>query len=491
MDNYHVKFLKPEQRPLEGDNSERLPSVTECIISKSLYSGYGKSFLAQRCYDTPVDRHDHEDLIRCLLLKVALQCGVDVNAQSDLNQWFDFYPYVGLTAAMCAAKHGYTKCLRCLVECGADLDIESEDRETALTISVIEEHEECVKYLAETVTPPALNHQDILGRTALMLAVMSPGRKSFLSLQHLVAAGAELDLADEDGDTALTFAIFTKNMAALDLLLQSGSLVNTVSNHGETPLTFALQRCENQIAIKLLRFGADPTLSSRDWDCLHESMGVEPNSLVRALVLSGFPPLEWRLVNLDKFSLIKGPIGFLHQLKLTNYLRVTTLSPLALALLYNRPEIARYFIANQFFTRFDIVQLCWDSKIRKLLQEFEAVQSLQILDFLTQRPHSLFTLSLVAVSSAVSQDLVCEMSSVSLSQGDVNPWLFRPTFRERIKHLRLPPSLQRVLLHQTPSSSICCNSWDEIPLGGEKSFPSCSCEVCEGVHQSDRGKFIV
>ncbi|GFS02092.1 ankyrin repeat protein [Elysia marginata] len=462
-------------------------SVIECVTPRSSRrASYRAQSGAKRFNATFGFLNGQEDVRKCEILKVLVQYGADVNVQADPCNCLDI-SYSGLTPAMCATRYGFYKCLEFLVEYGADLEIISEDNETILTIAVMEGREDCVNLLLKHMPSSSVNNRDIHGRSALMIATLSPGSTSISCMQQLIAAGAKLDLADGDGDTALTFAIFSKNVAAVDLLLHNGAVVNTLSSHGETPLTYAMRYFDNRIIINLLRSGADPTLSGLDRDCLHETLGREHNSVVRALLMHGFPPLELRLVNLDKFTMSTCASDFLLQLKLIDYLRTTPLSPLALALLQNRTDIARYFIANEYFTRFDVVQLCWDQKIRRLLLDSKAHQSLEIIHLLSARPQSLFNLSLIAVSSALSQDLVSDPSP-----DDMKYWTFKPTFKEKVELSGLPPALQRALLHQRPLSGICCQKWDEIALGEAENIPArCHCKECDGtVRKKSAASFI-
>ena len=199
---------------------------------------------------------------------------------------------------------------------------------------------------------------------------------------------------------------------------------------------------------KLLSHGLDPALSYRDQKILHTMVVKGEKSLVRGLVMNGFPPVDVKCDVLTQ--------------KYTEYLPdedKTPVSPLALALASEHHDIARYLIVNRFFTRYDLVQLCRDQTLRQYLQR--KPECLEILDFLSARPHSLQDLCLVTVSSALSQYLVHD--PLDIPPGD-SRWMCKPTFRERVDLLQLPPTLKRELLHDTPSSSISCESWGNIPL---------------------------
>ena len=437
----------------------------------------GEAFV--ECVSNVVLKTKAEDTSRCELLNVMLQHGADVNLQSCR--------YQGMTAAMLAAKWGFFECLCFLVKSGADLSLVSLHGETALTAAVKTGQDDCVQYIAQRVSVSALNHIDKFGSSVLMQAVSTPTERKRQCVQHLIAAGADVNLQNEDGDTALMVAIRCRfRVSAVSLLLDEGAHVNTVTVYGETPLALALNKIENDRGCgtvqRLLQLGADPTLSRRQRDCLHKKIISRRrfSAIIRVLVMSGLPPLEIPFESIRQFedsnSLMMGMSD-----------HPDLLSPLAMALLCDRSDIARYFIANAYFTRFDIVHLCWDENIRDALEYgqnelFEgdgSLQPLDILDFLAANPQSLFILSLVAVSSALSKDLICDHPKSSVPQWDKYRWTFKPTFRERVECLGLPPALKRALLHKTPSSKICSRYWNGIPLDQSADTAKCECPHCK------------
>ena len=426
------------------------------------------------CVSNVVTKTKTEDTLTCELLNVMLQHGADVNLQSCR--------YQGMTAAMLAAKWGFFECLRLLVESGADLSLVSLHGETALTAAVKTGQDDCVQYIAERVSVSALNHIDKFGSSVLMQAVSTPTERKRQCVQHLIAAGADVNLQNEDGDTALMVAIRCRfRVSAVLLLLDEGAHVNTVTVYGETPLALALNKIENNRGCgtvqRLLQLGADPTLSRRQRDCLHKKI-IRCHrfpAIIRILVMSGLPPLEIPFESVRQFEESNSLM-----MRMSDH--PDLLSPLALALLCNRSDIARYFIANAYFTRFDIVHLCWDRNIRDELEHLSMYglsQPLDIVNFLAANPHSLFILSLVAVSSALSKDLICDHPKSSVPQWDKDRWIFKPTFKERVECLGLPPALKRALLHKTPSSKICSRYWNGIPLDQSADTPKCECLHCK------------
>ena len=456
-------LLESGQYSPDGNGLERYPPIILCLVD-ILYDDDDDDEDETGGRDNTNDTNEQEDISRCEILKTLVHHGVNLNVESEDN----YSSCSGMTPVMFAARQGYLRCLQFLTNSGANLDMTNDDEETVIHLAVRYSRVECVKYLANHVAPSLLNQKDSTGWTVLMQAAISSEEESILCLQHLIAAGADLEVSDEEGKTALMHAICFRNEAAVNFLLEKGSLVNTVIDEGETPFTLAFhEACFGNVIIKLLHYGADPSLSRRYPDCLHKMVSDGENAVVQALVRSGMPPLD--LLH----EPVVGPV-YVHtdqdmadecRNKVEFYLETTPVSPLTLALLYNRSNIARYLIFNRFFTNSDIVRVCWDPEISGPLQAVEAKASLEIIDFLSRRPQSLLNLSLVTVSSALSRDWVCSPPSTSPLQMDKSAWVFKPTFRERVTCLKLPRPLQRLLLHETQSSSICSQSWSEICLG--------------------------
>lgn len=391
------------------------------------------------------DEDPSEDDQRCVILKLLVEHGADVNVQLKVKDWDGAYYDVrysyymeGFTPAMFAARRGYLKCLRFLAHSGADLNVVIESELTPLLVAAEGKRAKCVAYLTQCVSSSILDHANSIGETALMFASRYLAETS---MPYLLNAGANLNLQNGRKDTALMVAVQCKNIEAVKLLLDAGADVNIIRDDGETALTRALGNSDPSIVTTLLVSGADPTYSYSYFglDRFHENVAVGRDAVVRTLVIHGFPPLDLQ-VTMFQDDDDDGDLAYLEELPI---------SPLAVALLFGKPEIARYFIEIRFLTRFDILQLCWNRAIRRILQRLNKKECLEIVDSLSSRPHPLRTLSLVAITSVLTEDLVrlC-LKQLCATTGDKDTWLFRPTFKEKVNSLGLPPSLTRALLHQ-------------------------------------------
>ena len=279
--------------------------------------------------------------------------------------------------------------------------------------------------------------------------------------------------------TALT-PLFTNGIdRGVCLALQNGAKINAVATCGRTLLSRCIDgrmktATKRNIILKLLRLGLDPTLSRQDQCCLHMMVDRGREDVVRALVVNGFPPLD-----LECDIYIESPSGE------TSQLLYQPISPLAVAILNLRSSVAVFLAKNLFFTRDDIVRLGRDPEIRQHLEyklglnesskEYrQARQCMNILNELSENPQSLQTLSLIAVSSALSQDL----------RRDRGKWICRPTFREKVGRLEIPSVLKRELLHQPPSHRVRSHPWSDLPVKEKLCFPPQNCQDCRVIDES-------
>lgn len=423
------------------------------------------------CLESGFAGNDINDTRRCHILETLAEHGADVNVKTSRGE----------TAAMVVAMFGFLDCLKTLVESGADLTLTSPTGDTALTLAAMMGQEACVRYLTKNMLLTSLSHKNDKGKTALMLAASNPADGYVQSLRHLIDAGANLNITDKDGYTPLMLAISRNSVKGVALLLKKDCLVDTVSHAGETPLTLCLESTTFSGAdiIPLLHHGLDPTRSSLDKNSVHVLIKSGDKRAVRALVGNGFPPLD-----IYSVSNVIGSDYFAQCM-----FKFILPSPLSLAIVNLLPDVAKYLVLNCFLTRFDITRLCWQPEIRAFLLEeilsgsnpAHANKCLEILDFLSQNPRSLFVLSLIQVSSSLSQDFLQEPAS-SLNQNRSH-FVCRPSFRERVHLLNIPPKLKRTLLHRTHESRICCQFWDCIPIGRHCTLAECSCTFCNGEHE--------
>ncbi len=131
------------------------------------------------------------------MAKLLVENGADVNMQAN-NQDSPFL-YAGAT--------GQTELLRLFLGEGARFDVFNRYHGTALIPACERGHVETVRLLVTTKDYP-INHVNRLGWTALMEAVvLGDGTQKYQEIVQLLKdAGADLQIPDKDGITALQHA---------------------------------------------------------------------------------------------------------------------------------------------------------------------------------------------------------------------------------------------------------------------------------------------
>ena len=99
------------------------------------------------------------------------------------------------------------------------------------------------------------------GCTALGCAAYA-GKSVLLSL--LVEAGVNLNVANDEGKTALHLAVECRNVDCVELLLKAGAAVNVVSRHEGTPFDVAITQGHRRAYPLFLRAGAEFRSSYRN-----------------------------------------------------------------------------------------------------------------------------------------------------------------------------------------------------------------------------------
>ena len=225
----------------------------------------------------------------------------------------------GRTALMAACLYCSETEVEALLRAGADVKIEDDEKNTALSFSIYKLNVKIANLLVVYGADP--NQQDKNNSTLLMRASFSgkiDAVKLLLSIKAdpnltevdgltglmlacqnndidvasvLVEAGASLDIQDNNGMTALMSAADEGNLKIVKLLVEAGANINVQSKEGFTALTVAIVQEQFPVAHYLIESNADINIAFRlGKTALHAACFVKNAQLVDMLLNNGADP---------------------------------------------------------------------------------------------------------------------------------------------------------------------------------------------------------
>ncbi|MBR5894744.1 MAG: ankyrin repeat domain-containing protein [Akkermansia sp.] len=189
----------------------------------------------------------------------------------------------GKPAIELAAMAGSARCLRSLIEAGAELHSKNSPTSTLYT-ATLHGHLECVLLLLDKGLSP--NETDERGRSLMqvaieknqpkiMMALIQKGADIEPSLLHAAAqsgnasclkiiidSGVRVDTLNEENETALAIAAEHGQAACITMLLKSGAFVNAKNKSGRTALHIAARHGHTDAVSALLKGYAN--INARD-----------------------------------------------------------------------------------------------------------------------------------------------------------------------------------------------------------------------------------
>ncbi len=152
----------------------------------------------------------------------------------------------GETALSWAARLGHTAVVKDLLAAGAQRELRGDRFQApAIVLASRAAHRGIVALLAPLADLDAV---DSRGRTALICAVQpaqageKPQHRILAIVQTLLNQGADPDLQDADGETALMGAVRSGNREAVAVLIRAGANRSLANHSAQTALDLAVQR---------------------------------------------------------------------------------------------------------------------------------------------------------------------------------------------------------------------------------------------------------
>ena len=78
----------------------------------------------------------------------------------------------------------------------------------------------------------------------------------------IINNGADLDIKDRNGNTALHYCVYYKNYKLMELLIKEGADLNIQDNNGNTPLQLSVMRGYTNFSNLLINNGADKNIKN-------------------------------------------------------------------------------------------------------------------------------------------------------------------------------------------------------------------------------------
>ena len=256
----------------------------------------------------------------------------------------------GLTPLHAAIKKNNIGAVAALLECGANKEATTQDKNRPLHLAVAKSNTKAVALLLKHKVD--INAHGAYGITALHSAVHNDNEEL---VRMLLQSGASTEVRNADGLTPLHTAAERNHTKCGQLLHQHGALIDSTDDDGQTPLHRAASSlCQSDMFSFLVSHGAEKEKTTpRGYTPLHLAAGNNHGAAVKELIESG-ANIEAEATNKYRplhIAIITGHRGVVRQLLLAHADREAVefegLNALALAEKHKRIDIIELLNAKE------------------------------------------------------------------------------------------------------------------------------------------------
>lgn len=204
---------------------------------------------------------------------------LEILAKNGADLYKDDLFYSAVSFYLSDARPGILSGIKTLIKLGVDVNVPREDGKTPLmelakggeepdeeekrlcgndcrhaATPGSKELEEITKIIWNAGASKSVNAVDENGWTALMYAIQNGNTEM---VKFLLTKKANLNIVTKDGNSALIFASENGNTEIVKTLLAAGAKVNTINKYGQTALMYASQNGHTDIVKVLLDSGAN------------------------------------------------------------------------------------------------------------------------------------------------------------------------------------------------------------------------------------------
>ncbi|XP_005095847.1 ankyrin repeat domain-containing protein 50 [Aplysia californica] len=323
-----------------------------------------------------------------LAVEWLLEYGALVNTQNALD---------GYTALMYAIEHGSIELVQNLLLAGADVKSKAACGKTALLQCIQLKRDACFELVVQSGVKIKSSEKEIAMRhgssylfkkygyqvISLDCCVATAAEKGNVNLvKYLLDIGMPVDEQDNEGETALVYAVRHQNMAMIQCLLDHGASVDLQTSTKGWPLREAVTRRDIDIMKLLLNRGANPDIRLPDrttllgWTCSAEYFQQVPHVLIEAgadlNANAGDPPLhkvvKYRNTDLLKLLLERGADMLAQDSFGRTALQVALEHPEAMALLIEHGADVNFQAASSLTILMETIQSGCVRSVSLLLQ---------------------------------------------------------------------------------------------------------------------------